>query len=492
MSSSDTTNAVVDFCDKKNDSAVPTVSLLQRYKTVRKQTLSLIKSLSAEDAVAQSMPDASPAKWHLAHTTWFFETFILKPFFEGYIEYDSQFNYLFNSYYESVGSRHARPQRGLLTRPTLQSVMAYRHAVDQAIMDLMQCELSSDAHQKITFLLTVGMHHEMQHQELISTDILHLFWHNPTFPCVHDLSSRHELPSHKRPKSNVNHSDAKPSVASLKYIPFEGGMVTVGHDAASAQTANDFAYDCECPSHEMYLQPFALSNRLITNGEWLEFITDGGYQNSLLWLSDGWHCAQKNQWSAPLYWLQEEGVGKGAQAQFGLDGLQAIDWHAPVSHISFYEADAFARWAGKRLPLEHEWEHVAHQQATKTNVLEQANFLEKGVFRPQVAQVAQVAKVERCLGRQLSNDQSLGNALQVHQLYGDVWEWTQSAFSPYPRFQAEQGALGEYNGKFMANQYVLRGGSCVTPKEQVRSTYRNFFYPHHRWQFSGLRLAEYQ
>ena len=486
MSPSATINNLADSLDKNNDSSVSDISLLRRYKSVRQQTLSLVKSLSAEDAMAQSMPDASPAKWHLAHTTWFFETFILKAFSDGYVEYDSHFNYLFNSYYESVGSRHARPQRGLLTRPSLQAVMAYRHAVDQAVNDLMQCDFSPATRQRINFLLTVGLHHEMQHQELISTDILHLFWHNPTFPCVHNLQHQ-----------KVPHADLNSSAISLEYVSFEGGMMSIGHDAASAQTSDHFAYDCECPTHNTYLQPFALANRLITNGEWLEFMADGGYQNSLLWLSDGWHCVQKNQWKAPLYWVQDD---EKPCAQFGLDGLQSLNLHAPVCHISFYEADAFARWAGKRLPLEHEWEYVARKQSEQAGVLKQANFLEKSLFRPQVASSFDVDSLHSHLSHnhlsqnaQETPDTYLQtHCLQVHQLYGDVWEWTQSAFSPYPRFKAEQGALGEYNGKFMANQYVLRGGSCVTPKEQVRSTYRNFFYPHHRWQFSGLRLAEYQ
>lgn len=412
--------------------SLPHQQLIEHYTKVRAKTAHLVSTLSAEDMQAQSMPDASPVKWHLAHTTWFFETFILKAFSKNYALFDESFPHLFNSYYESAGTRHARPQRGLLTRPSLQEVQAYRAAVDGAMHELMALRIED-----IAELVTIGLHHEMQHQELILTDVLHLLSHHPCFPVVFPSSS----------------PEVKPSCA-LQMIARTGDMARVG------ALDDAFSYDCEGPNHLTYVSPHALANRLVTNAEWLAFMKDGGYGNPLLWLSDGWHTCQQQQWRAPLYWREFD---DGEWKQFGLNGILPLTLEAPVCHVSYYEADAFARWAGKRLPREHELELACGMLTIE------GNFVEQACWRPQPASA---------------------NGKGIQQLYGDVWEWTQSAYSPYPNFKAEQGALGEYNGKFMANQFVLRGGSCATAQAQMRPSYRNFFYPHHRWQFSGVRLAE--
>lgn len=409
-----------------------TTSLARQYHNVRSQTLALTEGLSPEDMTAQSMPDASPVKWHLAHTSWFFETFILARHQAGYRLFNDAFPHLFNSYYESAGSRYIRPQRGLLTRPSIDEVIAYRTHVDEHMAALL-----ASGRESIADLATIGLHHEMQHQELILTDLLHLLSFNPLFPAVQNP---------RFPETNPESTEA-----ALQMLGFDGGLVEIGSDTTG------FCYDNEQPRHRYYLQPFQLANRLVTNREWMEFIEDGGYENPLLWLSDGWSCRQKNNWTAPLYWQQKDGTW----FQFGLDGLRKIIPRAPVCHISYYEADAFARWAGKRLPTEQEWETAASEKSID------GNFAEQHIWRP------------------LPSPQQ--NSIQ--QLYGDVWEWTGSPYTPYPGFVPAQGALGEYNGKFMANQFVLRGGSCATPVAQIRASYRNFFYPHQRWQFSGVRLA---
>ena len=408
------------------------LSISEQFRRVRSQTEYLTRNLSAEDMLAQSMADASPAKWHLAHTTWFFETFILSEYLPNYKAFNKSFAHLFNSYYVSAGSRYLRSNRGLLTRPTLNEVLTYRHHVDEHMLTLLDAENES-----VNEIVVVGLHHEMQHQELLLTDILHLFSHNPDFPAIFDV---------KAPVSQT---------LALNYIGADGSMSRVGAGS------NQFSYDCERPSHQTYINPHKLANRLVTNEEWVQFIQDKAYEQPLLWLSDGWACREQNDWFAPLYWKQID----GEWFQYGLDGLHALDPNAPVCHVSFYEADAFARWAGKRLPREFELELSA-----QANEIE-GNFVESECYRPTTCG-AQDKK--------------------INQLYGDVWEWTQSAYLPYPNFKAEQGALGEYNGKFMANQFVLKGGSCATPTLQMRPSYRNFFYPHHRWQFSGLRLAEDQ
>lgn len=409
--------------------------ITSQFVDLRSQSIRITQGLSAEDMQAQSMPDASPVKWHLAHTTWFFEAFILQKYYADYRPFNPNYEYLFNSYYESVGQRQARPERGLLTRPGIEEVLEYRAFVDDKMTHLLQQQ-----HEKVNTLTTVGLHHEMQHQELLLTDVLHLLSRNRLLPAL--VKASQQLPT-----------EQQTSAKTLEFVAFEGGTVEVGATKAS------FSYDCEQPRHTQFLTPFRLSDRLISNGEWLEFIADGGYRDSLLWLSDGWDMKQKCQWQAPLYWQQVD----GEWCQFGLDGLKNLNLAAPVCHLSYYEANAFATWRGKRLPREFELE-VCSETASDT----QANFLENGVWRPQ------------------PSAQQPG----LKQLYGDCWEWTQSSYLPHPGFKAEMGALGEYNGKFMSNQMVLKGGSCATPRQQIRSSYRNFFHPHQRWQFTGLRLAE--
>jgi dimethylhistidine N-methyltransferase len=406
----------------------PEPSLLERFRDVRRATEALAAPLSAEDQNLQSMPDASPVKWHRAHTTWFFETFILSKV-AGYRPFHPVYSYLFNSYYDAVGARHARPQRGLLSRPSAEDISAYRRQVDDAMFDL----LAGGVDAATAALVELGLNHEEQHQELILTDLLHAFAQNPLKPAYTEFRATLDAPPPE-----------------LRFERFEGGIVEIG------RAGKGFTFDNESPRHEVLLQPFALANRLVTNGEWLEFMAAGGYRDPKHWLSDGWQCAVSNGWDAPLYWEERD----GAWSSMTLAGLQPLDLGAPVSHISFYEADAFARWRGKRLPGEAEWEHAA-------STLDpcEGNFRESGLLRP------------------APPDNS-------RQMFGDVWEWTASAYAPYPGYRAPEGAVGEYNGKFMVNQMVLRGGSCVTPRGHVRASYRNFFYPHHRWQFTGLRLAD--
>jgi ergothioneine biosynthesis protein EgtB len=403
------------------------------YREVRAATVALSMPLSDADATVQSMPDASPAKWHLAHTTWFFESMVLANAASNYQAFDERFNFLFNSYYESVGARHPRPLRGLLTRPTLAEVLAYREYVDAAIAQLLQ-KMPADGVLKV---IELGCHHEQQHQELLLTDILHLFAQNPLQPAY-----RESVPL---PVELVDRSQT--------YRGFRGGLIELGHRGGG------FAFDCEGPCHMAHVEPYRLSDRLVTNGEWAQFIADDGYRNPLLWLSDGWAMVRSEGWSAPLYWEARE----GEYWSMTLRGAQPVDPDAPVTHISYFEADAFAAWASRRLPTEAEWEAAARSVAVA------GNFANSGRLRPRPAAAA---------------------AGELRQMFGDVWEWTRSAFMPYPRFRPTAGALGEYNGKFMSGQFVLRGGSCVTPENHVRATYRNFFAPHARWQFSGLRLAE--
>ncbi|MGX5915220.1 ergothioneine biosynthesis protein EgtB [Aliidiomarina sp. Khilg15.8] len=414
------------------DAAVKDATLLTQYQTVRAQSLALTEFLSEEDMMLQSMPDASPTKWHLAHTTWFFETFLLQPHLANYHPFDADYQYLFNSYYDTVGERHPRPLRGLLSRPSLSQVIAYRAHVDSAMKQLLQAPT-----EEIAAAVTIGLHHEMQHQELISTDIKHALSLNP----------------HAVPDEHQDHSSEEP-LPPARFIQFAGGLTQVGTDAQS-----EFAYDCEQPRHKVYIPEFSLSNRLVTNQEWLEFINAGGYQNPKLWLSDGWAICQQEGWQAPLYWVRR------GDAWFTMShsARHPVNPQAPVCHISYYEADAFARWCGCRLPTEFEWEFAASALPIE------GNFLESGHKMPQPASA---------------------QADDLQQMFGDAWEWTQSPFTPYPGFTPPQGALAEYNGKFMANQWVLRGGSCATAQQQMRTTYRNFFYAHQRWQFSSLRLAK--
>ncbi len=423
-----------------DDPASAPCGLLADFRAVRAQSVKLASPLSAEDQAAQSMPDASPTKWHLAHTTWFFETFILSsaPAYQGF---DPAFSYLFNSYYEALGERQPRPQRGLLTRPSTEAVMAYRRHVDQGMEALLSSDTLSQALQS---LVVLGCHHEQQHQELLLTDILHLFHQNALRPAYDERLA---------PKG-VSNAEAAP----VGFLDFDGGLVQIGR--ASASEPDDFAFDNETPRHEVFLRPYRLADRLVTNAEWLEFMTDGGYSASEFWLSEGWACVQEQGWTAPLYWRRND---DGQWTSLTLAGETPIAPNAPVVHISFYEADAYAHWRGLRLPTEAEWENAAAGEPLI------GNFADAGLLRPTPASEAGAG---------------------LRQLYGDCWEWTASPYSPHPGFKAAPGAVGEYNGKFMINQMVLRGGSCATPQDHVRPTYRNFFHPHQRWQFSGLRLAD--
>ena len=402
--------------------------LAQRFLTIRHRTAELASRLKPEDTVVQSMPDASPTKWHLAHTTWFFEQFILSRF-PAYVSPNPEWHFLFNSYYQSVGPMHARPKRGMLTRPALDEVRDYRCRVDEAIAELIA--RGDDA--SLPGLIELGVQHEQQHQELLLTDIKHAFAQNPLEPAF-------------APDAPRSLSVAAPALA---YVPFDEGVVEIGHDGQG------FSFDNEGPRHRTYRQAGSLANRPVTNAEFMAFINDGGYRQPTLWLADGWATVQAEQWQRPLYW------DEALETEFTLQGRRAIDPHAPVCHVSYFEADAFARWAGARLPTEVEWETMAATLPVR------GNLQDSGVFQPHAS----------------SFETPLG------QMYGDVWEWTMSPYVSYPGFRTLAGALGEYNGKFMNGQWILRGGSCATPADHVRATYRNFFPPHARWQFSGIRLG---
>ncbi|MFI5455924.1 MAG: ergothioneine biosynthesis protein EgtB [Isosphaerales bacterium] len=406
------------------------------YLAVRKLTERLAQPLGPEDCQVQSMPDASPVKWHLAHTSWFFETFVLAPHASGYQVFHPSFNYLFNSYYNAVGDRLARPDRGLITRPTLEEVYTYRRAVDHAMHGYLEANGQAPP-APVAGVIELGLNHEQQHQELILTDIKHALAQNP-------LRSPYRA-GVARPAGAV----ARP----MEWRPFAGGVKWLGHAGGEG-----FAFDNEGPRHRVYLEPFLLGSRLVTSGEFLAFIQDGGYRRPELWLSDGWNLVRSRQWEAPLYWERID----GDWWVFTLGGLRRIAEAEPVCHVSYYEADAFARWAGARLPTEAEWESAA-------GPLERdGNLLEAGRFHPRAAE----------------------DGTGIAQCFGDAWEWTQSPYVPYPGSRPMAGALGEYNAKFMCNQQVLRGGSCATPATHIRATYRNFFPPESRWQFTGIRLAK--
>jgi ergothioneine biosynthesis protein EgtB len=417
--------------------------LLQHYGVVRAQSLALAAPLSDADATVQSMDDASPAKWHLAHTTWFFEEFVLGPNVPGYRSPDPRYRYLFNSYYETVGARHPRPRRGMLTRPTLDEVRGYRAHVDAAMQRLLAGGVSAD----VGRLVTLGLHHEQQHQELLLTDVLHLFAQNPLCPAYADT-----------PVPRVHAAPVQTG-----WVAFQGGAVQIG----KTDTGAGFMFDCEGPRHTVWLEPYALATHPVTNREWLAFMQDGGYRQPTLWLSDGWAWVQREGIDAPLYWRAGREEAEGWQ-QMSLHGLQPVDLDAPVTHISFYEADAYARWAGARLPTEAEWEHAAEGLPV------QGNFAGRGASSAPLRPLP---------------DHGIAEASGLRQMFGDVWEWTASPYGPYPGFEPAEGAVGEYNGKFMCSQMVLRGGSCASPEGHLRATYRNFFYPHQRWQFTGVRLA---
>jgi ergothioneine biosynthesis protein EgtB len=417
---------------------VPVVSgelaLLDKYLAVRQTSLQLCAPLSAEDHSLQPMPDASPAKWHLAHTTWFFETFVLSEYMEDYRPFQAEFRNLFNSYYNTVGDRPLRALRHILSRPSLNEVHAYRDYIDEAMAHVLSDDLIRDAVE----LVTLGINHEQQHQELIITDVKNGLWTNPLRPAYRPTPEGHEAVS-------------APQALPLKWRDFSGGMDSIGYEDKG------FKFDNEGPRHHVCLEPYRLASRLTTNAEYLEFMRDSGYSRAELWLSEGWDCVRNNQWNAPLYWEQRD----GEWWHYTVDGMNPLAMNEPVCHVSYYEADAFARWAGARLSTEFEWEVAASSCPVV------GNLLESGALHPRAAE----------------SDGPLA------QMFGDVWEWMASAYLPYPNFKPAAGAVGEYNGKFMCNQMVLRGGSCATPQSHIRATYRNFFPPHARWQFMGIRLA---
>jgi ergothioneine biosynthesis protein EgtB len=408
-------------------------SLRWRLRQTRDLSLRLASPLGPEDMAVQAMEDASPTKWHLAHTSWFFEKLVLERYSEFYAPFDERFSFCFNSYYETMGARQPRPKREILTRPSLDGVLAYRRHIDAALEQFLDIGLESAP--EAASLIEIGINHEQQHQELMLTDILALFAANPLRPC------------YRAARSSAPRAEPKPQ----GWIAFEGGVCRIGSDGEG------FCWDNERPAHEALLAPFRLADRPVNNHEWMQFIEDGGYGAPCLWLSDGWSLVNREQWRAPLYWEQCD----GQWLCMTLEGLKPIDPAAPVAHVSYFEAQAFAQWARKRLPTEFEWEVAAQ------TVCREANDLSSEALRPLPA----------------------GGGAGLKQMFGDVWEWTASAYLPYPGYRAPAGPLGEYNAKFMVGQHVLRGGSCVTPKGHIRGSYRNYFYPHQRWQFSGLRLA---
>jgi len=408
----------------------------ERYREIRAFSEELCKPLHAEDCVIQSMPDASPAKWHLAHTSWFFETFILRPGLANYREADPHSSYLFNSYYNAVGPMHCRARRGMISRPTLEETYRYREQVDAAMTSFFE-RATEDRWRELKPVVVLGLNHEQQHQELFLTDIKHMLAQNPLCPVYAHASG--EEPS---------------AVTPLRWFGFDEGIYSIGHEG------EDFAFDNEGPRHRVFLDKFELASRLVTNGEYIEFMKDGGYERPEFWLSLGWSMVHDQKWRAPLYWEQRD----GDWFNFTLSGLRRVNPSEPVCHVSYFEADAYARWAGARLPTEAEWE------VASANLPLAGNFVEEKHFHP----------------RPLIP----GRSGELAQMFGDVWEWTRSSYAPYPRYEPAEGAIGEYNGKFMCNQYVLRGGSCATSQTHIRRTYRNFFAPDKRWQFMGIRLTK--
>ena len=410
---------------------------VEQYQSVRRFTEHLCEPLATEDYVIQSIPDVSPTKWHIAHVTWFWETFLLFPSLPGYQSLHPQYAYLFNSYYNTLGQRHCRPKRGLISRPTVKETYAYRRYVDEHVLDLVE-KLDEGQLTALAPIMTLGLHHEQQHQELMLTDIKHVFSCNPLCPSYVD-----RVPT------------GTSSVPPVAWVSFPEGVYWIGH------AGEGFAFDNEGPRHRQFVQSFQLASRLVTNGEYLAFMEDGGYENPLLWLSEGWATVQQEEWKAPLYWEKRD----GRWWMMTLSGLREVDPAEPVCHVSYFEADAYARWADARLPTEAEWEVAAH------DVPVEGNFVESGLYHP----------------APLNAPSTNG---KLAQMYGDVWQWTQSSYAPYPNFRPGPGAIGEYNGKFMCNQYVLRGGSCATSLSHTRSTYRNFFPANAQWQFMGIRLGK--
>ena len=411
-------------------------ALFAQYNAVRRHTVSLSESLSEEDCCVQSMSDASPVKWHMAHTTWFFETFILERFEPDFTPHHPAFRMLFNSYYNGIGEKHARAQRGLLTRPAFDEVLAYRHNVDARICRLRTILSTNNAAEEIIPLVEMGIQHEQQHQELMLTDVKHLLSMNPLKPAF-------------SPKPFHAGAHAPP----LAWLPFDAGIVDIGY------SGNGFCFDNETPRHRQFVEKFELASRLVTNQEYLAFIDAGGYRDPALWMSEGWDWLSANQVTHPLYWQRADDGGSTGWQEFTLHGMQPLDPGRPATHLSLFEADAYARWSGARLPTEAEWEHAADNRRDPAGE----------DIHPQAVRA------------------DAGDGLS--QLFGACWQWTGSSYAPYPGYRTAAGAIGEYNGKFMVNQYVLRGSSCVTPAGHSRATYRNFFPAAARWQFSGIRLA---
>ena len=412
-------------------------TLLERFKKIRKASESICQYLETEDFVIQPIDFVSPPKWHLAHTTWFFETIILAKFLKNYTVFHPSYNYIFNSYYESLGERVGREYRGTLSRPTVKDIMDYRAYVNGYMEILLEQTEASD----VCDLIELGLQHEQQHQELLVYDIKYILFSNPLKPAY--LGN---------PPRNIVEGS---SIAPLEFVSYSGGVREIGF------SGNGFAWDNETPVHKTYFEDFKIANRLITNGEYLQFMRDGGYQKFNLWLDDGWRWVNEKQVQSPLYWEHKDGEWQ----EFTLYGFLKLNPHLPVTHVSFYEASAFAQWAGRRLLTEAEWETTAN---ANIDTISTGNFTDSGLFHPVAAE-----------------KQGL-----VGQLFGDVWEWTTTAYQPYPGYKPYPGPLGEYNGKFMINQMVLRGGSCATPQDHIRATYRNFFQPEHRWLFCGIRLGE--
>ena len=412
-------------------------NVLEAFQTVRDFSQTLSNPLVTEDYVIQSMPDVSPTKWHLAHTTWFFETFILLKYLKDYKPINPKYSYLFNSYYIQAGERFIRGQRGLLSRPTVKEVFQYRKYVDDYIENLLT-DCNEDIFNEVASLIEIGINHEQQHQELLLTDIKHVFSINPLYPAYTDV-----LPQELK------------SVLQSEWVQFEAGIFETGHNG------NGFAYDNESPRHQEFLNPFNIASRLVTNGEYIDFIEDGGYKKAEIWLSDGWATVEKELWDSPMYWIKQD----GEWWNFTLTGKRKVDPNEPVCHVSHYEADAYARWAGARLPTEAEWEVASVELPIEGNFVDNKNLHPVAI-------------------------PGNTNGIKLKQMFGDVWEWTGSSYLPYPGYKTLPGALGEYNGKFMSSQMVLRGGSCATSKSHIRRTYRNFFPPHSRWQFMGIRLAK--
>lgn len=441
----------VKVSDKRN--------LLSRYLDMRAWTAKICTPLKTEDYVVQPIGDVSPPKWHLAHTTWFFETFILTQFKTDYQLFDQMYNYIFNSYYESKGEKMLRVHRGNMTRPGTEEIYRYRAYVDEHMQELMQ-KSDIEPGSELYKLIELGIHHEQQHQELLLTDIKYILGNNPLFPVYQEAAEN------VQPASEIDEP---------KYFEVSAGNYTVGYEG------DEFHFDNEKGVHTVFLHDYRILNRLITNREYLAFMEDGGYQHYDFWLSDGWEYIRENNIEAPLYWHRKDNQRTGSPGDaaqwyhFTLNGMQPLDLNAPVTHVSYYEAEAYARWAGKRLPTEFEWEvacKAAGYDPLSDDALSKANLMETQQFQPK----APAGKV---------------NEAQLMQVIGDVWEWTQSAYLPYPYYTRDRGALGEYNGKFMSGQMVLKGGSCATSASHIRLTYRNFFQPDKRWQFTGIRLAEH-